>query len=203
MELGPSICSRCRTAWHPHIHRGSYGSNSNTLKVYSSIQYSTVAQRVLLGSKENGLAVADHLVKAGVRNSLKYFTREIGMGILVPIPSRSSMVRKRGRSVMSDLVNSLTRGDHENSQVFHTCEALIHCRSVKDQSTLSRSQRIRNLEGALKVIGNGEIAWQNPIILVDDLVTSGATLLEAARALRGAGLVVLGAVTACVSQPLR
>ena len=104
---------------------------------------------------------------------------------------------------MSDLVHLLIEGSHENSQVFHTSDLLTHVRSVKDQSTLNRSQRERNLEGALKVIERREITSHGPIILVDDLVTSGATLLEAARALRNEGLIVLGAVTACVSQPLR
>jgi len=41
------------------------------------------------------------------------------------------------------------------------------------------------------------------LLLIDDLVTTGATLLEAARALRYAGFEVKGAVTAAVAQPLR
>jgi predicted amidophosphoribosyltransferase len=203
LELGPTICSKCRVFWHPHIYRGSYGKDSHTLKIYSSVQYSAVAQRVLLGSKESGLTLADHLVEAGITNSLKYFIREVGMGVLVPIPSRASMVRKRGRRVLSDLIASVIQENQEDSQIFHTYELLTHLRSVRDQSTLNRSQRERNLEGALRVIKSVKIDSQRPIILVDDLVTSGATLLEAARALRMEGLIVLGAVTACVSQPLR
>ena len=41
------------------------------------------------------------------------------------------------------------------------------------------------------------------VILVDDVVTTGATLREAARALSGEGFHVIGSVTACVAQPLR
>jgi predicted amidophosphoribosyltransferase len=39
-------------------------------------------------------------------------------------------------------------------------------------------------------------------ILIDDLVTTGSTLEEAARALREKGIEVVAAVTACVAQPL-
>jgi predicted amidophosphoribosyltransferase len=40
-------------------------------------------------------------------------------------------------------------------------------------------------------------------IIVDDLVTTGATLQEAVRALRDRGIEVAAAVTACVAEPLR
>jgi predicted amidophosphoribosyltransferase len=39
-------------------------------------------------------------------------------------------------------------------------------------------------------------------ILIDDLVTTGVTLDEAARALREKGIEVAAAVTACVAEPL-
>ena len=41
------------------------------------------------------------------------------------------------------------------------------------------------------------------VLLVDDLVTTGATLLAAEKALNQAGILAIGAVTACVAQPLR
>ena len=41
------------------------------------------------------------------------------------------------------------------------------------------------------------------LILIDDVVTTGATVTEAARALNSHGFAVLGSVTACVAQPLR
>jgi predicted amidophosphoribosyltransferase len=46
-------------------------------------------------------------------------------------------------------------------------------------------------------------ASEASVIIVDDLVTSGATLSEAVRALRVGGFLVLGSVTACLAKPLR
>jgi predicted amidophosphoribosyltransferase len=50
---------------------------------------------------------------------------------------------------------------------------------------------------------NREDSSNIPVIIIDDLVTSGATLREAGRVLHEAGYEVMGAVTACVAKPLR
>jgi predicted amidophosphoribosyltransferase len=171
--------------------------------VYSAIQYSPTAQRVLLASKENGLEIADRLIFESAQYALRYFVQEIGEGSLVPIPSRPAMVRKRGRSAISDLVAKLGEGGTRPHKTELHKNFLIHTRVVRDQSRLSSSARKLNLHGALQVIDAVKESSGNPVILIDDLVTSGATLLEASRALRAEGFVVLGAVTACVSQPLR
>ena len=68
-----------------------------------------------------------------------------------------------------------------------------------DQSGLSAQDRKRNLERAFEFQGD-EI--QGQLILVDDLVTTGSTLLEAKRALEMRNLKVNQAITACVAQTL-
>ena len=200
--LGPSICSRCRIAWRPRLYRNFYGKASKGIRVYSAIQYSPIAQKVLLASKESGLEIADQLIFESIRYPLTYFRQEIGDGILVPIPSRAAMIRKRGRNVLSDLVAQILADSGRGATEFPQ-GALTHSRRVRDQSLLSSSQRALNLHGALETIPGIDGISGNPVILIDDLVTSGATLLEATRAMRASGFVVLGAVTACVSQPLR
>jgi predicted amidophosphoribosyltransferase len=67
---------------------------------------------------------------------------------------------------------------------------------------LNSSQRATNLSGAFSVpesLGN----TGGKVIVIDDLITTGATLTEAIRALRTAGFAVLGAVTTCTAKPLR
>ncbi len=82
---------------------------------------------------------------------------------------------------------------------------LQHLRSVRDQSKLNSQQRSSNISGAFttsinspesRVLGN-----TRPLIIVDDLVTTGATLVEAIRALHSVGFEVLGAVTGAVANP--
>jgi predicted amidophosphoribosyltransferase len=79
---------------------------------------------------------------------------------------------------------------------------------VQDQSQLSLLGRSQNISGSFSVsrdisaqISDGNL--RPKIIVIDDLITTGATLEEAFRALRAAGFSVLGAVTSCTAQPLR
>ena len=181
--LGLSICSLCRSQWHPHI-----------FPIYSAIEYSPIAGKVLLAAKENGLVQADELMIDALKKSLSYCVKEQGIGMLIPIPSRPSIARLRGRQFMCDLSEQLSK-----SCGLPTFENLIHVRKVRDQSALDARARVENLAGALK----GLRYLSGKAFLIDDLVTTGATLHEAARALRELGIEVAAGVTACVAEPLR
>lgn len=180
--LGISICSDCRSGWNPHIYRRVVGSFYS----YSSIPYSTIAQKVILASKENSLKEADRLVVEALEKSLFYFYRERGRAPLVPIPARKGSLRRRGRDYILELTKLMN---------VESIQLLSVTRSVRDQSALPHHKRGENVHHAFKAIhcDVGEV------ILIDDIVTSGATLLEAQRALQRRGVAVKGAITACMA----
>lgn len=115
----------------------------------------------------------------------------------MPIPSSRQSQRKRGRSFMVDITQVISQ---------RTGIPMLDClqisRKVQDQSGLNRVDRILNMEGAFRLKGY----VRGDLILIDDVVTTGATLKEAARALNSQGIHAVSsvsAVTACVAQPLR
>ncbi len=196
-QLGIGICSSCRLSWHPHIYRSTISTDDFSFPVYSAVAYSPVAQKVLLGAKEGALHVADRLILQALTHSLAYFYSEVGIADLVPIPSRKMNTRKRGRDFILEQTYEISR-----TPLVSVRAILSHSRWVKDQSTLNSQTREINLSQSMRC-ANREEPTNIPVIIIDDLVTSGATLREAGRALYGAGYTVIGAVTACVAKPLR
>ena len=80
---------------------------------------------------------------------------------------------------------------------------LGYSRKVRDQSGLNSEERWNNLVDSLVVKGDVFKSENKAVLLIDDLVTTGATLVAAEMALNQAGIRAIGAVTACVAQPLR
>ena len=199
-QLGISICSTCRKSWHSHIYQRNINVLDRSYPVISAIEYSPIASRVLLRAKEANQEAADQLLINAVSHALRYFLRNFGFGDLVAIPSRRSATRKRGRDFMQEITDSVAK-----SESIKSLQILQHQRAVRDQSQLNSQQRSRNIAGAYstsyklaEALDSGNIG---PLIIVDDLVTTGATLTEAIRALRTAGFPVLGAVTGAVANP--
>ncbi|HET8914277.1 MAG TPA: phosphoribosyltransferase family protein [Propionibacteriaceae bacterium] len=111
--------------------------------------------------------------------------------VLVPIPSAPSTIRRRGFDATASMARVAARRLRFRYQL-RVRSALTQARRVVDQAGLGATARQENLAGAFRL--------RRPIsaaaaVLVDDLVTTGSSLTEAARALRGAGIMVLGAAT--------
>jgi len=188
LNLGLSICSQCRIAWHPHI----YTTHVEGLVVTSAILYSPIAARILVAAKEGNQRNADILVIDALRHVVENYRGNILNLTLVPIPSSKNSLRKRGRNFIEFLCDELH---------LSYSNILFHQRRVQDQSGLNAQERKKNLVGAFGVENRARI--YGDIVLIDDVVTTGSTLREASRALCAGGLKVSAAITACVAQPLR
>lgn len=166
------------------------------MRVHSAIIYSPTASKILLAAKESGLRGADTLIIEAIVHVLGRANFDYHNIRLVPIPSSTLTRRRRGRNFMVDITTSVGR---EGS--YAVSDALELVRKVRDQSGLHASERSINMQGAL-ALKRGAFP-RGDLVLIDDVVTTGATLREAARALNSQGFHVLGSVTACVAQPLR
>lgn len=189
--IGIEVCSKCRKFWNPHF----YVQTIEELGIYSAIRYSPVARSILLGAKENSYAIADELMIDALLNCLHRLPSQVlRKATLIPIPGSKRAIRKRGRDFIFDLTKevSLRSGVPMVSGIYIE-------RRLLDQSGLSAVDRKRNINGAFAFDKTVQ-KIDGEILLVDDLVTTGATLLEAKRALNKSGFSVNRAITACVAQ---
>jgi len=161
--------------------------------------YTPTASKIILAAKENGLQGADELLITAIIHVLNKARLERGYFTLVPIPSSKQSQRRRGRRFIVDLTQTISQ-----TTGIGISDCLQVSRRVLDQSGLTKAQRISNMHGAFSL--KSGVILRGDAILIDDVVTTGATLREAARALNSQGFLAFGsvsAVTACVSQPLR
>jgi predicted amidophosphoribosyltransferase len=192
--LGIEICSKCRRYWNPHF----YLQNIEGLTIYSAIRYSPVARSILLNSKESSLRIADELIIEALLNCIKRLPSQvIRSAVLMPIPGSKRAIRKRGRDFIFEITKELSL----RSGLAFTSGMFIE-RRLLDQSGLSAADRKRNIDGAFMFNGSFAEIPDGEILLVDDLVTTGSTLLEAKRALNKSGITVNRAITACMAQTL-
>ena len=105
--------------------------------------------------------------------------------VVVPAPTRAAAIRRRGGDPVTNLAVAATRRHRELS-----VQPVLRFRAgVRDSVGLDRTGRQRNVAGRVAMIGR---CPRSEVLLVDDVVTTGATASEAVRVLRRKGVPVAG-----------
>jgi ComF family protein len=119
--------------------------------------------------------------------------RAAGLGgdLLVPVPVHAARARKRGYDQAALLAVAVAE------RLGQPCRpVLLRTRDTTPQFELGRRARRSNVAGAFAVApGAGRVVEGRWPILVDDVATTGATLLACAEALYAAGAVTVSALT--------
>lgn len=147
--------------------------------------YDGAVRAALLAHKERGRLGLAGPLGAALAGAVRALDPPPGV-LLVPVPSSPAAVRERGQ----DHARRLAAAAARRLPAVRSRPVLRPVRGVADQSGLRRAQRATNLAGALRATRRLDGL---EVVVVDDVVTTGATLAEAARALRAAGADVVGA----------
>jgi ComF family protein len=169
-EAGP-LCGLCRRA-APRFRRAvAYGAYEGELRdLVHLLKYDGIrpAARVL------GLYLNQALVQRALA----------APSLVIPVPLAAGKQRARGFNQAEEIARAFIRERSESGILLDTI-SLVRTRDTVSQTGLTREQRKANLRGAFAV--RGDRLQGRAVLLVDDVMTTGATAGECARVLLRAG----------------
>ncbi|MFE9634726.1 ComF family protein [Streptomyces sp. NPDC006463] len=156
--------------------------------VHAAAVYEGPVRAVLLAHKERGALPLAGALGAALAAAVRAGGAGAGEEVaLVPVPSARRQVRARGHDPARRIAFAAAGRLRRAGVPARVAPVLRLRRAVADQAGLGARQRRENLSGALEVCrGGARLTGGAVVVLVDDLITTGATLAEAARALRAA-----------------
>ena len=116
--------------------------------------------------------------------------------LILPVPLSKERLQTRGFNQAWELAHALAKASGNAAKADSTL--LLRVKNTRPQTELLRQERLANVKGAFQIdpLRTHEIKGKR-VILVDDVMTSGASLFTAAEALRVAGAAnITGLVTA-------
>ena len=160
-------CGRCLRKAPPLTH------------VHATFVYGFPLDRLLPRFKFHDGLVAGRLLSQWMHDGCASLQRP---DALVPVPLHRARLRQRGYDQALELARPLARSLHLPLRD----ELLVRARHTQPQSRLGALQRRRNLRGAFEL--RPGVALPRHVALIDDVMTTGATLHAAAATLLRAGV---------------
>ncbi len=178
-----ALCSGCAAAITPR----PAVVRTRPLEIAASGEHTGVLRLAIVAWKEEGrttlLRPLAHLLAASV---VEVIRDESGPIVLVPVPTTRRSRLTRGADVVDQLAHQAAGLLRDTGIDVSVRQALQVARRTSDQSGLGARARARNLAGAFQLRSVEHLSG-HPIVVVDDIFTTGATNGEAVRALTAAG----------------
>ena len=193
-KTGAKICHNCSKYWLAKSNKSKVENNC----LFFVTTYDETTSPIILAAKELGIREAVKLIAVSITSSISFAILNLGLSQpihLVTIPSQLSEIRRRGRDHIEDLVQEVIIQLNQQNIYAIYLPILKPIKKIKDQSYLNGLQRKENMSHAF-IVKSSPIS-QSAVILIDDLVTTGASINEGVRALSEAKITVDAVVTAC------
>lgn len=180
-----SLCDSCLPAFAPRLRRSILPEGrppGGPTPVVAALRYEGAVRQAVLAFKEGGRTDLARALGAPLRAAIDEVARGEDIVELCSVPPSRQSWARRGYDPVALMLGRGGRGG--------AGRMLRHTASRQHQKGLDRESRGHNLLDSLAA--RLPLAGSR-VVLVDDIVTTGATLSEAARAVRQAGGFVIGA----------
>lgn len=185
---GVRVCEECKTQWSSLPQRITTRVDPHA-PIWSLGPYGGSRRRALIALKERGRRDVAQPMGAAMGAAIRFLIAcgEIDEDILlVPAPTSRRSARKRGGDPVAKML--LSSG-------FGVWKAVEHARGVKDSVGLDAQGRHRNLAGHVRFIGQETTPPpERGVLVVDDVITTGATMAVTLAVLTSAGVKVGGGI---------
>ncbi len=189
---GETVCPVCRGALVPRPLTRTVRVADGSLVVHSALEWDETTAALLAALKQQGRTGVARALAPAMRAAVMAARPRAARVAVVAVPSSPRALRERGYAVVDLLLRRAG---------VPVVPLLAVRRQAADQRRLGREERRRNMSGVFTVRARLPAACTG-VILVDDVITTGATMHDASAAIRAAGIPVLGAATV-VSTMLR
>lgn len=202
---GAAVCDSCTAELTAEpARRMPSPAPAGLPECWSACDYGGAARAAIVAYKERGQTVLARPLAEVLAFAMVSALPAGSPCAVVPVPSAARSLRARGHDPVGRMAALAVRQLAALGYAAELFPALSQARRVADQAGLSATQRADNLRSSLGCVPGVVAALSGdsapPVVIVDDVVTTGATLAEAARALRAAGVEVALAVTVAATR---
>ena len=185
-EVG--VCQRCKKSFiHAAIPAEKFQDKSNDA---NKTQLNFERNFALFPYIGDGSKIVSDWKNVGMRNYAAVFAkyileflrsnRELDGLCIVPVPPRPSKLKTKGWDQIADLASELRANGK-------TILPVLRRRDGLSQKRAGKAERAKNIDGKFYLHASGKRTIPESVILLDDIITTGATLNECSRVLTAAG----------------
>ena len=171
-DAGVARCGRCLTQ-PPDFDRG-----------IAAVRYNAMSKRLILGLKYGGRHDMTPILGRMMANQGASFLHQADW--IVPLPLHWTRHYSRGYNQSAELARAAMKAAGVSPQIYRP-DLIKRSKRTENQGHKTRQQRRQNMRGAFSLFKNKDVVKGASILIIDDVLTTGASLSSATRCLKAGG----------------